>query len=243
MDLSPPTAEALRRGREVVDRALSAHGGTAKLQEIKDSTVEGAITLYAAGQVLDGTQREMRREPSQLRIETSVMQVATVQTLDGDRAWTRVSAPRDSVVDENQQTVTALKAVYQSDPIHLLRLAAQPGTRLAWRGEEEVAARTADVVEMVSADSARSVLFFDRQQHYLVATEENHGSPLAGPVLRRVFGDSRTEQGIVVPHSEERLLNGERTLTLKNLKFLFNSGLDTMAFEKPGQNGSRPRRR
>ena len=146
-------------------------------------------------------------------------------------------------MDEDSLTVAGLKAVFQSDPIHLLRTATEPGTRLAWRGEEEIATRTADVVEMVAADGTRSVLFFDRVQHYLVAAEENQGSPLAGPVLRRVFGEPRAEQGIVVPHFEERLLNGERTLTLKSTKFLFNTGLDATAFEKPGGSGSRPRRR
>lgn len=243
MDLSPPGPEALRRGREVVDRALVAHGGAARLKGIKDSTTEAEITLYSGGRSIGGTQRELRREPSQLRIETNLAQVASVQALDRDRAWTRISAPQDSIIDEDSLTVAGLKAVFQSDPIHLLRTATEPGTRLAWRGEEEIAGRIADVVEMVTADGTRSVLCFDRDQRYLVAVEENQGSPLAGPVLRRVFGQPRAEQGVVVPHFEERLLNGERTLTLKSTKFLFNTGLDAMAFEKPGGSGSRPRRR
>ena len=243
MDLSPPSPDALRRGRELVDRALVAHGGAARLKGIKDSSIEAELILYSGGRAINGTQRELRREPAQLRIETDLIQVTSVQTLDQGRAWTRVSAPQDSIIDEDSLTVAALQAVFRSDPVHLLRSAAESGTRVAWRGEEEISGRRADVIEMLATDGTRSVLFFDRDQHLLIAVEENHGSPLAGPVLRRLFGEPRAEQGIVVPHFEERLLNGQRTLTLKSTKFAFNTGLEAMAFEKPGGSGSRPRRR
>jgi hypothetical protein len=96
---------------------------------------------------------------------------------------------------------------------------------------------------MVTAGGRRTILFFDRERYDLVAVEDNQGSPLAGPVLRRVFSEPRNVQGIVVPHFEERLINGKRTLTLKTTRFLFNTGLDALAFEKPGKSGPRPRRR
>jgi len=242
MDLSPPTAEALSRGRDLADQAVKAHGGAPRLKGIKDATSESEVTLYTEDQTTSGKQREMRREPSQLRLEVEIAQLATVQGLDGDEAWVRVSAA-DSVVDGDSLVVDGLKALFGSDPIHLLLATLQPGSRLAWRGEDVISTRPADVVELVTTDGRRTVLFFDRERHDLAAAEDNQGSALAGPVLRRVFGEPRNVQGVVVPHREERFINGQRTLTLKTTRFALNTGIDPMAFQKPGKSGPRPRRR
>ena len=243
MDLSPPTPEALSRGRDLADRGVKAHGGATRLKGIKDTTMESEVTLYSEGQTASGKQREMRREPSQLRLEVDMIQVATVQALNGSEAWVRVSAA-DSVVDGDSLVVDGLKALFHSDPIHLLLGTQQPGNRVAWRGEDMISGRAADVIELVTADARRTVLFFDRERHDLVAAEDNQGSVLAGPVLRRVFGEPRNVQGVVVPHLEERFINGQRTLTLKITRFAVNSGVDPQAFEKPGKSGGpRPRRR
>ncbi len=233
MRTSVPTADELARGRRLVDQAIAAHGGLAKLKGVKDSTVESDITIYSGERTVTGSQKEMRRDRWQLRVETIFPQFTSVQALNGDSGWMRISAGGDSTMDEDSLGVIGLRGVFQSDLVHLLLAAADSGAQVAYRGGEEIGTRPVDVVELVAGEAQRWVLFLDQAQHSLAALEENAGSPLAGPVLRRIYGDLRPEQGVAWPHYEERLLNGQRTMTLKTTQVQLNTGLTAAAFEKP----------
>ena len=58
---------------------------------------------------------------------------------------------------------------------------------------------------------------------------------LSGDAVRRVFSDYRPEKGIAWPHQEERLLNGERAMTLTTRSVAFNSGVADTLFARPGR--------
>jgi hypothetical protein len=243
MRTTPPTGEDLSRGRELIAQAVAAHGGLARLKGIKDIVQESDLTLYSGGKSLSGDQKEMRREPWQFRMETTFPQIATIQVLDGTGGWIRVNSPTDSVADEDSLGVAGLRSVFQTDPVHLLLTASDPATRLAYRGDDEIGGAPVHAVEMVTASGRRWVLFVDREKHLLAGMEENSGSALAGPSLLRIYGELREEQEIVMPHFEERRLDGQRVMTLRTRLVRFNTGLPPEAFLKPGSKVARPRGR
>ena len=105
-----------------------------------------------------------------------------------------------------------------------------------------IADHPVNVVEIVTA-GGRWVTYLDSASHSLVGTEENAGSALAGPTLRRVYGDLRPEQGILWPHTEERLLDGERMIVLHARSVRFNTGIPLAAFERPASKTPRLRGR
>lgn len=242
-DTSEPSDEARLRGRRLADLCVEAHGGVTALRRVRDVIVESDLTLQAGEQSMVARQRELRREPRLLRIETTAGEVSTVQVLNGRTGWARVSTRADSILEEDSLTVQSLGHVFRGDLIRMLLAAAAGDSRLAWRGEEPFGTGVADVVEMVTAAGDRSVLFVGRQDRRLIAVEENYGSALAGPTLRRLFGDFRVIQSLVWPYREERLLQGERTMVLATTRVQINSGLGVEAFEKPGTGAARPRRR
>jgi zinc protease len=233
MRTTTPSADDLARGRKLVDQALAAHGGAAKLRDVKDIVLESDVTLYSGARSMGGTQKEMKRDPWKLRLETTFTSLSTVQALDGDRGWIRVDVPKDSTSDMDSLGVVGLRGLYQTDPLHLLLAASGPGARVAYRGDDVISDHPVDVVEIVTANG-RWVIYLDSASHALAGMEENAGSALAGPTLRRVYGDLRPEQGILWPHTEERLLDGERTIVLHARSVRFNSGIPDAAFERPG---------
>jgi predicted Zn-dependent peptidase len=244
MRTDEPDAAALERGRRLVGKLLAAHGGLARLKGIRDSRVEGEVTLHSGGQSVTGRQVELRREPGGLRIENLFPELASVQGLEGDQAWTRVAAgERDSVQVEDAETVAGLKHAFAGDLPHLLLAAADPRSRVAHRGRDE-SESSLEVIEVVDSAGVRRVLLVDAARHRLVAAEENQGSVLRGPVLRRRFGDFREVKGILWPHSEERFLNGVRTMTIAVARVDLNAGVGPEAFRKPGDSAAtrRPRR-
>jgi len=244
MRMDEPDAAALREGRKRADAAVAAHGGLKRLKGIKDSRVESDITLYRHEESVSGKQIELRLEPGRLRTENSFMQLSTVQALHGDTAWTRMTAGKsDSTMMEDPEGVEAMKRAFSGDVPHMLLMAADPKSRVAFRGQDEVGGAMADVVEVISPDGVRWVLFLDPSSHRLLGAEDNQGSPLQGPALRRVFGGPRTVQGIVWPHTEDRLVDGERTLTLKVTKVQINTGIAPAAFLSRNEPTTTHRRR
>ena len=234
MRMDDPDSASITRGRQLVQKAVAAHGGLTRLKGIKDSRIQGEITFYQGEQSVTGSHAELRREPNRLRVETEFPQGATIQAVSGDTAWSRVSAgSRDSVIDEGGDAAEALRHEYSGDLQHLLVLAADPKSRDAWRGQEPVDQTMTDVVEVIDPTGTRWVLFLEGNKHQLVAAEENQGSLLRGAVVRRTFADLRTVQGLAWPHYEERWLNGERALTLKVKSVQLNTGLTAEPFRRP----------
>ena len=159
---------------------------------------------------------------------------STAQVLNGTTAWSRISAARDTIVDEDSIGVAQLVAEFHADPPHLLLAAAGRDARVAFRGRETVGPQQADVLEMITASGVRRVLFLDVESHRLLAMEDNPGGRFpAGPTLRRVYGDYRTVEGILWPHAEERILDGELAMSLKIKQVDFNSGVVNGVFERP----------
>jgi hypothetical protein len=232
MRTATPSADELARGRKLIDQALAAHGGAARLRGVKDIVLESDVTLYSGQRTLAGTQKEMKRDPWQMRLETTFTTLSTVQGLNGDRGWIRVAVPRDSTTDVDSLGVMGLRGLFQTDPLHLLLTASSPGARAAYRGDDMIADHPVNVVEIVTPQG-RWVTYLDSASHTLVGIEENAGSALAGPAFRRVYGDLRQEQGILWPHTEERLLDGERTIVLHVRSVQFNTGIPVAAFERP----------
>jgi zinc protease len=243
MRMDDPDSASVTRGRQLVQKAIAAHGGLTRLKGVKDSRVQGEITFYQGDQSVTGSHVELRREPNRLRVESEFPQGATIQAVSGDTAWTHVNnGVRDSVVDEGSDAAEALRHEYAGDLQHLLVAAADPKSRVAWRGQEPVGQIMTDVVEMIDPAGARWVLFLEGDKHRLIAAEENQGSLLRGAVVRRTFGDLRTVQGLAWPYYEERWLNGARALSVKVKSVQLNSGLTTEPFRRPGLAAKHPRR-
>src|SRR5262249_37441968 len=127
MRTATPSADELARGRKLIDQAIAAHGGAAKLRTVKDLTLESDVTLYSGARSLGGTQRELKRDPWKLRLETTFTTLSTVQALNGDRGWIRVDVPKDSTTDIDSLGVLGLRGLFQTDPLHLLLTAAAEG--------------------------------------------------------------------------------------------------------------------
>jgi hypothetical protein len=86
----PPTEEQRARGRQTIERSTAAHGGSAKLRGIKDSTLEGEVVVINAGQELVGTLKQVRKEPYRMSYETNFFTNRMHQVLNGNRGWMRM---------------------------------------------------------------------------------------------------------------------------------------------------------
>jgi zinc protease len=234
--LPAPTAEQLASGRKLIVQALTAHGGREKLAGIRTSHVDAAIRFQVPGSEVNGTLRQLRKEPDKLSLMTSVRGVDTRQTLNGSRAWT-VVADSDTALQGDSLDVAALRIAFTSDLPHLLLAAADKNARVAARGRERVAGRDADRVEVVAGTDPWRMLYLDAATHRLLAFDQRERGPRGYYLARRVYGDFRPLGGIQWPYQEERFVEGQPLMKLDVTGVELNSDLSEKQFEPPAVPG------
>jgi predicted Zn-dependent peptidase len=239
--MAGPTATESAEGKRLIAAAVTAHGGAAKLAEIKDSVVEADVTLAFEGQQLSGTLKETRKDPDRYLAAMMVRTNLGQQGLEGGRGWVYASAMGDTVLPADSATVASLRAALGSDVVHLLRFASDPAARVAARGRENVVPeRPADVVEVVDALGMRRVLFLDPASHRVVGVEQAEGTFGANLPVRRLFADLRQVSGLWWPFSEVRSVRGERLMTIQARSVRLNTGVTDGTFSPPGRGVGKP---
>ena len=235
-----PDAEQLRRGRQLLDRALLAHGGLPRLRRVKDSVVEGTMLVQIGGNDAELAMQAMRKEPDRMRYSARSAQTESGQILNGGRGWVYMGAGDSLVVtDVDSVGVAAMRAAFRADVVHTLLAAAAPSVQVVARGPGRADGRDVEVLEVVrpAADGAppeRSLLHLDSATHRLVAEDLTEDPARPGTFLtRRVYRDHRMVDGVLWPFYEERHRGGTRTMTILARSVAMDSGLSDTWFERP----------
>ena len=228
---SGPTAAERLRGRALVQKAVLAHGGLAKLKAIRDSRVEAILTLNVGGQKLDGVMVQARREPDRMVYITEVAGIGMRQTLVGKDAW-QLSGSDSVARDMDSLSVGALRSGFSSDIHHLLLVASDPKARVWARGTTAIGDVDALAVVVEHPAHVSRTLYLHPVRHRVLGFDQ--GEPgRDGLLARRKFSDFRTVGGILWPHREERMLNGETVMIVDIRDVRINTGVPDIAFEKP----------
>jgi zinc protease len=235
-----PSPEQIARGRVLAGQAVAAHGGLQRLRDIKDSTVEGDVIVTPGPYERAGKFLQVRRAPDRFLFTLTIDEIRSTQVLDGERGWSRTGLEPAQVETLDSLGVVGLRSGNRSDLRNLLLAAADPASRVAWRGRERRDDRDTDVLEVVSAEGERRLLFLDVESHRLVAMEQNDG----GHSTRRLYRNLRSVSGVLWPHQEERMLDGQRTMSLTLTRVALNTGVKDALFTMPGTApATRPRPR
>jgi zinc protease len=243
----PASPEQKKRGRELLARALVAHGGLERLRRVKDTTLEGDMVLQMEGKGLTLVVRQIRKEPYRMRYSTRVSAVENGQILNGARGWLYSSDDSLRVTAVDSVGVQALRTVFRSDVVHSLLAAAEPGVEVTWLGPGRADGRAADMLEVTAAappgggPAQQRVLYLDAGDHRLIAEDPGDARMRASPAaMRRVYRDYRTVAGVSWPFYEERTRGGTKTMTVSLQSVTIDTGVSDRLFEPPAPEVGNP---
>jgi zinc protease len=247
---APATPEQVKRGREVLDQLLAAHGGLERLRRVKDSTIRGEMTLSLGGNDVTLPMEQVRKDPFRMRFVSRIALVENGQILNGRRGWLfSVSGDSLAVSEADSIGIEGMRTAFGSDIVHLLLAAADSTTEVIWRGATDSDGKDADVLDVTLAPPAgdapeRRRLHVDAKDHRLVAVEFSESQVRPGTfAARRAFRDYRAVGGVQWPFHEERTLHGARAMTLMVQTVTLDRSLADELFERPRPPGEdRPRR-
>lgn len=226
--LAPPTPKEIARGKELIQLALKAHGGATRIGKVRDSRVETQTTLYVGPREIRGRMVQVRKDPDKMIFSTTFEGMSTEQTLNGDRAWA-VSAGSLQFMDS--LGVQGMRSGFTSDIIHLLRAASARDVKVAARGKETFQGRETNAVEFGEGPNRR-MLYLEALTNRVAGLDQREIGPDGEPlVARRIYREYRTVQGVVWPHVEERLFNGERVMLMQVERLALDIGVGDDLFE------------
>jgi zinc protease len=229
---APATPEQRRRGRQLVEAALAAHGG-ARLRAVRTSYVDGEMRMSPGGQEVIGEVRWLRVDPARLVYTTRFLEFELRQVLDGDRGWA-LSHAADSaaLLPADSTALAALRAILASDVIHLLRDANAPEGDPVAQDTVEVDGRTVERVVFTSPAAGRTRLSLDRASRRVVGVEQMP-SPRGEWRDHRRWSEFVQADGIWWPRQEVREVDGEEVSRFTMRRVAVNGEADSTLFRRP----------
>jgi len=187
-------------GKTLIDQAVAAMGGLAKLQSIKDISLKGKLKLTLPQGAFDATTEEVILYPDRYKMVMTLPMMAITQVLDGSAGWMAQGA---QVMDLPAQMVPELaKSIPTSGGgIGLLVAAAT--------GKADVNAVSDDTVLWTSGGFEVKVTF-DKATH-LPAKLAYKAQGMTGPAeTESSLSDYKDVEGIKIAYTSLIMQNGQK---------------------------------
>lgn len=233
---APVDPKAIAAARKLIDEALAAKGGKARLAAIK------AFRMVAVGQTTIGAQTvpvETERVfvlPDKMRIDATLMkQVKVVIGINGNTGWQLApdqATGKPKLVEIGAADLKAIDFERWREPELILLKAADPAARLAPAPDEMIDGKPHTVIKLRPPTGAIEVLLFiDKKTKLLSRMTYSDG----GSSETDDFGDYKVVSGIKVAHKRKSKGTGANAratdLTLNSVEI--DPTIDPKVFEKP----------
>jgi hypothetical protein len=174
--------------RALIDRAIAAHGGEARLAKIVAVTAKLKGTFHGLGAGVTFTGEMAAQTPDKLKIvieaDAQGQKIRLISVLNGDKGWSKFD---DEVTElDKDELAEAQEEAYAEWVATLLPLKDKAFT-MAALGEITVEGKPAFGVKVSRKDHRDVSLFFDKETALLVKTESRVHDELGMEVAEETF--------------------------------------------------------
>jgi hypothetical protein len=227
-------ADEPAEARAIIDKAVQAAGGAAKLAAAEAYTQKAKGTFHGPAGAVAFTGEWVVDLPDRVReavdSESGGLKFRTVKVLAGDKGWLRVNdtllkLDKDAVAEEREQTYAAWVAALL--PLKDKEFALAP------LGESKVGDRPAVGVKVTHKDHRPVSLFFDAEKGWLLRAEwrvKAGGGEAAQEVL---YDDYQEADGLKRPRKTTIKRDGKLFVEVEVTEFKPLEKPDAKSFAKP----------
>jgi len=223
-------ADDATAARDVIAKAIKAHGGQEKLTKLPAQSWKETGTFYGMGQEFPYVGMVWVHAPNRVKVE--IENVYTV-AIDGDRGWVNAQG---SIVDLPQDQVDESKEQQYGDWVATLVPLKDSEFKLSLIGDATVENKPAVGVRVSRKDHRDVNLYFDKETSLLVRSEkrvkvlEQGGEEVT---QEATFGEFETVEGIKVPKKSVTKRDGKPYLDATRSEIARSEKLDDGLFAKP----------
>lgn len=235
--LNPVRAQEDAKVRDVVDRAIKAHGGLDKLTKFKASVTKQKGKVHILDNALDFTGESSIQLPDRFRNEVKSQaggqQVTFIQIINGNKGWVKFG---EMTIEMNKDMLAEAKEQMNAGKISQLAVLANKEYKLAALGEVKVGDRPAIGIRVEHKGSRDVSLFFDKEKYLLLKMETRGKDPMQGDAeftASTLYSDYKKTDDLMIPHKVTIERNGKAFVEAEVTEVKIAEKLDDSVFEKP----------
>jgi len=234
---APPVAAdpaAIAAAHKLIDEALAAKGGKARLAAVKAIQLTAAGTTVVQGQSVPVEISRVLVLPDKMRIDATIAkQLKVTVAVDGKTGWEIAPDPsqggKPGLIDLKDNDMAAAQFEAWREVELILLKASDPAAKLTPLPDEKLGERQHSVIQLASPFGNLAVTLYIDQRSKLISRMSYTDS---GQTEIDDFTDYKDVNGIKVAHKRTSQTAGRNT-TLTLDKVEFDSKIDPGLFKKP----------
>jgi hypothetical protein len=229
----PTMAQPPADAKALLDQAIAAKGGVAKLSELKAAVWTTRGVNSPSGARLQGQMPGQFRLDAEREVDGKV--VRTSRIINGDQGWTvrdGEATPMDPAA-----LARAKETFYHKYADFVLLPLLAPEVKLATMGESVFEGRPVVGLRVTHPLHSEKRMYFDKVTHHLIRSETISKDPETGRdiVNELVYDDYRDVGGIKVPYKSTTKRDGEVLRSSTTASFQIMPKLDNEIFRVGGK--------
>jgi hypothetical protein len=236
--VSIPTSFAQDAARVIVEKAIQAQGGKAKVAKLRRMRIkaEGATDLVPDQPNVPFTIEDTWQMPNQYKTESSLQlmgkKFTQTQVIDGDKGWIQADG---QVQEMPNDALAEMKEQKYAEDLDRLRFLDDKGIELSLLDEIKVGKQPAVGVLVKSKNHRDVKLYFDKATGLLVKREQQVLDPSSGKEVKQevVFSDYQEKDGLKHYKRIVAFRDGRKVIEAKVTEIQFFEKLDPKVFAKP----------
>ncbi len=233
---APPDAKAVEAARKLVDEALAAKGGKAKLAALKGFRIAAAGETAVGPQSVPVETERLLVLPDKMRIDATLMQkMKLVIVVDGKTGWQLAPDPKTGqprIVDMGARELETIEFERWREPELILMKAADPKAAIRPGADESIEGKPHGVVRLAAPSGTVEVrIYIDRKSKLVTRMVYDDGATTETDE----FSDYKDVAGIKVAHTRKSKGTGPNAratkLTVKTVEI--DPKIDPALFKKP----------
>jgi hypothetical protein len=235
--LEPIRAEEDAKLREVIARAIKAHGGSDNLTKFKAQVSKEQGKFHNLGQTIDFTSVTSLQLPdrlcSEVQFNAGGQKITVIQVINGNKGWFKFG---DKTEEMNKDMLAEAREQMNAANISYLVCLNNKEYKLSPLGEVQIGDRPAIGVRVERKGYRDVNLFFDKDKGLLLKLETRSKDLMRGGqeyTSTIWYDDYKKVEGIMVPHKTKIEHDGKPYVEAKTIEVKISEKLDDSVFEKP----------
>ena len=232
---APARADEQADLKAVIDKAIKASGGEAKLAKYKAEVFKGKGKYYGMGEGMPYTGEWSFQHPGKMRVRIEAggdMKFVFIRVVNGDKIWMKF-ADETKAEDDKEKIAEAREATHATYVATLLPLK-DKAYALSVVGEDKVGTTPVMVIRATREGRRDVSLFFDKKTHLLLKSESRAKDDATGQeVSEENFYSDYNDNGLRQPKKLTIKRDGKAFLDAEITELKVDEKFDDSVFGKP----------
>ena len=225
--------ENLKKGKELLDKAVAAHGGLQTFKNIKALSTKGTLTISTPNGDFPLAIEDIRAYPNQSKSIVLMMGQKIVDVNNGTSGWKTDPRTR-SIVAKTEEDMVKDQQEWGRDLVSIFQTSDQPNYQAVYDGGGNIEGKAVEWVALVSkGGDPLCRLGFDPATGQL-ACREFTGETMAGEgKIEEVIESFADASGAKLPSGSTRFVAGQKFAKIALTEVVVNPQVPAGTFDKP----------